>query len=222
MNLVSDNAIPVVPVLCQIELAHGLNRGEGDTLAEIDFALGDSTHERFAHVPLGSLLALPDKVERVAQPEGAPPQPCGKSYTHLRFPASGGTLQDTVLGGYHRLHRRFLVVIERNIGVKINLCRGSETARKHSLVGYVFGNRPKRSKGQHQFIPSGLIQREGLRGVPEPQVHTSLFRILGVRYGQISLYPHQQFRGRVCNSQHIGDCHLHWLIHLSSGTPQSK
>ena len=68
MYLVCDYAIPVVPVLCEVELAHGLNRGEGDSLTEIDFSFRDSTHEVFAHIELGSFLTLFNKVECVAEP----------------------------------------------------------------------------------------------------------------------------------------------------------
>ena len=114
VRFVHDDDIPVIPIPRKVEVAHGLNRGEGHARTKMNLALGDRAEHSFIHVPFGAFLALVQQVGGVAEPQGGIFPSLDESNSHLGLSASSCALEHPVLGLDHRVHRFGLVIVEGN------------------------------------------------------------------------------------------------------------
>ena len=83
---IHDDTAPSVPIPVKVKIAHGLNRGKGDTPSNMDSSLSDRAGQVRVHIHLSPVFTLQKQVPCMGQPQRLFAYLTSQGNSNLGFP----------------------------------------------------------------------------------------------------------------------------------------
>ena len=146
--LITNYTIKTILIFRKVKPRHCLHRRKSDNITDIDFAAGNlSVCTRWqVEICRRSLSTLFQKVMRVSEPQSPSAYPRRKLECHLSLSTSAWSDQNTIFGFQCRRNRRFLIVVQADVAVKIPLLERVNAIFNPLKIRFHFKNIMKTTK----------------------------------------------------------------------------